>query len=82
MSRLAEFRKLEQQQAAQLAELESLKNDDGLKKDMEFENKLRGQLGEYNYSLRDVINILDPQAGSRKGCPLLGPKKSLVSQGL
>jgi hypothetical protein len=31
MSRLAEFRQLEQQLAAQLAELEALKNDDGLK---------------------------------------------------
>lgn len=69
MSRLAEFRKLEHQLAAQLAELETLKNDDGLKKEMEFENKLRGLLGEYNFSLRDVINILDPQAGSRKGAP-------------
>lgn len=37
MSRLAEFRKLEQQLAAQLAELETLKNDDGLKREIEFE---------------------------------------------
>lgn len=32
MSRLAQFRALEQQLAAQLAELESLKNDESLKK--------------------------------------------------
>lgn len=32
MSKLAEFRALEQQLATQLAELEALKNDDGLKK--------------------------------------------------
>lgn len=32
MSRLAEFRRLEQQLAAQLAELETMKNDSGLKK--------------------------------------------------
>lgn len=32
MSRLAEYRKLEQQLAAQLAELESMKSDSGLKK--------------------------------------------------
>ncbi|HXR01236.1 MAG TPA: histone-like nucleoid-structuring protein, MvaT/MvaU family [Pseudomonas sp.] len=76
MSRLAEFRKLEQQLAAQLAELESLKNDTGLQKEMEFENKLRGLLGEYNYSLRDVINILDPQAGGRKGTPAAAPEKT------
>ena len=65
MSRLAEFRKLEQQLAAQLAELESMKSDSGLKKEMEFESKLRDLLGEYGYSLKNVINLLDPQTGRR-----------------
>lgn len=65
MSRLAEFRKLEQQLAQQLAELESMKSDSGLKKEMEFESTLRALLGEYGYSLKDVINLLDPQAGRR-----------------
>lgn len=65
MSRLAEFRQLEQQLAAQLAELEALKNDSGLKKEIEFETKLRDLLAEYGYSLRNVINILDPQSGRR-----------------
>lgn len=41
MSRLAEFRLLEQKLAAQLAELEALKNDDALKEEIEFEIKLR-----------------------------------------
>lgn len=77
MSRLAEFRKLEQQLAAQLAELETLKNDTGLKKEIEFETKLRDLLGEYSFSLRDVVNILDPQAGkSRKGAPVV-PEKGI-----
>lgn len=65
MSRLVEYRQLEQQLAAQLAELEALKNDSGLKKEMEFESKLRALLGEYGYSLKNVINILDPQASRR-----------------
>lgn len=65
MSRLAEFRKLEQQLAAQLAELESMKSDSGLKKEMEFESKLRALLAEYSFSLKDVINLLDPQTGRR-----------------
>jgi hypothetical protein len=43
---------------------------------MEFENKLRGLLGEYNYSLRDVINILDPQASSRKSAPAVVAEKA------
>ena len=44
MSRLAEFRELERNLAAQLAELESLKNDAGLQREMEFEKKLRSLL--------------------------------------
>lgn len=66
MSRLTEYRRLEQQLAVQLAELEALKQDRGLKEEMEFESKLRNLLGEYNYSLRDVINILDPQRNSHQ----------------
>ncbi|WP_447649167.1 histone-like nucleoid-structuring protein, MvaT/MvaU family [Pseudomonas abietaniphila] len=74
MSRLAEFRKLEQQLAAQLAELETLKNDDGLKKEIEFETRLRDLLAQYGCSLKDVINILDPQGVSRKGAPVVPQK--------
>lgn len=61
MSRLAEFRLLEQQLSAQLAELEAMKNDSGLKKEMEFETKLHNLLNEYGYGLRHVIDMLDPQ---------------------
>lgn len=64
MSRLAEFRALEQQLAAQLAELESLKNDDGLKREIEFEQNLRTLLGEYGYSLRNIVAILNPQSAN------------------
>lgn len=71
MSRLAEFRALEQQLAAQLAELENLKNDQGLKREIEFEQKLRDLLGEYGYSLRNIIAILDPQALSRRSEPVV-----------
>jgi len=66
MSRLAEFRALEQQLAAQLAELETLKNDDGLKREIEFETKLRDLLAEYGYSLRNIVAILDPQFNNRR----------------
>lgn len=62
MSRLAEFRALEKKLAAQLAELENLKNDEGLQREVEFEQKLRDLLAEYGYSLRNVVAILDPQA--------------------
>ena len=76
MSRLAEFRKLEQQLAAQLAELETLKNDDGLKREIEFEQKLRSLLSEYGYSLRDIIAILDPQSASRRAPAAVAEKSS------
>jgi hypothetical protein len=65
MSRLAEFRMLEQQLASQLAELEQMKNDSGLKKEIEFEKKLRELLAEYGFSLKNVIALLDPQASRR-----------------
>ena len=76
MSRLAEFRKLEQDLAAQLAALESMKNDSGLQAEMAFETKLRGLLAEYGYSLRDVVSLLDPTAAKRgKSAPLAVPEK-------
>lgn len=76
MSRLAEFRKLEQDLAAQLAALESMKSDSGLQAEMQFESKLRGLLAEYGYSLRDVISLLDPAAAKRgKSAPLAAPEK-------
>ncbi|KWS24574.1 transcriptional regulator [Pseudomonas syringae pv. syringae] len=66
MSRLAEFRQLEKHLAEQLAALEAMKGDEGLQKEVEFETKLRALLGEYGYSLRSVIALLDPQATSRR----------------
>lgn len=65
MSKLAEFRQLEKHLAEQLQALEALKGDAGLKKEIEFETKLRELLAKYGYSLRDVVNLLDPQAGRR-----------------
>jgi hypothetical protein len=65
MSKLAEFRQLERNLAEQLQALEALKGDAGLKKEIEFETKLRALLAEYGYSLPNVINLLDPQARRR-----------------
>lgn len=77
MSRLADYRKLEQQLAAQLAELETLKNDSGLKKEIEFEAKLRALLADYGFSLREIVSIIDPQGlNSRKALPAAPEKKT------
>jgi hypothetical protein len=65
MSKLAEYRQLEKNLAEQLEALEVLKGDAGLKKEIEFETKLRALLAEYGYSLPNVINLLDPKSGRR-----------------
>ncbi|MHA6139519.1 histone-like nucleoid-structuring protein, MvaT/MvaU family [Pseudomonas mohnii] len=65
MSKLAEFRQLEKHLAEQLQAFEALKGDSGLKKEIEFETKLRALLAEYGYSLPNVINLLDPKSGRR-----------------
>ena len=75
MSRLAEFRAAEKALADQLAHLESLKNDVGLKKEIEFEDRLKALMGEYGKSLKDIIAILgtgaahDGRKGTRAGAP-------------
>jgi len=77
MSKLAEFRQLEKHLAEQLQALEALKGDVGLKKEIEFETKLRALLAEYGYSLPNVINLLDPQASRRASAvdPKSGTRK-------
>lgn len=69
MSKLAEFRQLEKHLAEQLQALETLKGDAGLKKEIEFETKLRDLLAKYGYSLKDVINLLPPQSSRRSTAP-------------
>ena len=78
MSRLAEFRAAEKALQEQLAYLESLKNDSGLKREIEFEGKLRALMNEYSKSLKDVVAILNPAAGSperRAGTSATHPRR-------
>lgn len=65
MSKLAEFRALERQLAQQLNDLENLKSDSSLKKEIEFESKLKAMMTEYKQDLRGIIAILDPHASRR-----------------
>ena len=65
MSKLAEFRQLEKHLAEQLQALELLKGDADLKQEIEFETKLRALLAKYGFSLKDIINLLDPHANRR-----------------
>ncbi|MDT4841557.1 hypothetical protein FQZ97_754160 [compost metagenome] len=65
MSKLAEFKALEAQLAEQIKQLDALKNDQGLKREIEFESKLRALMAEYGMSLRGIITLLDPQPHSK-----------------
>ncbi|WP_448651189.1 histone-like nucleoid-structuring protein, MvaT/MvaU family [Pseudomonas fluorescens] len=75
MSRLAEFRAAEKALQEQLAQLESLKNDAGLKKEIEFEEKLQGLMKHYGKGLRDIISILDPNHGKAGVTSAAAPKQ-------
>lgn len=76
MSKLAEFKALEAQLAAQLKQLDALKNDGGLKREIEFEDKVRNLMAEYGVSLANIVSLLDPQARKKP------PTGSSVTRGL
>ncbi|WP_122563338.1 histone-like nucleoid-structuring protein, MvaT/MvaU family [Pseudomonas viridiflava] len=65
MSKLAEYRQLEKHLAEQLQALETMKGNEGLKKEIEFETKLRKLLEQYGFSLKHIINLLGPQTPTR-----------------
>lgn len=71
MSRLAEFRAAEKALQEQLAYLESMKNDAGLKREIKFEEDLKKLMQEYGKSLRDVVSILDPDSHLALGRPVV-----------
>lgn len=60
MSRLAEYRQLEKRIAQQTVDLDTLRGDAGLVKEIEFETKLQGLLAQYGKSLQDIISIIEP----------------------
>lgn len=60
MSLIIEYRATEEAIKELQARLESLNDNPALLKEMEFEEQLRGLMGEYSKSLRDIIKILDP----------------------
>ncbi|BFO07155.1 hypothetical protein ALQ08_200107 [Pseudomonas syringae pv. delphinii] len=66
MSKLAEFRAAEKALQEQLSALEALKNDSGLQREIEFENKLKSLMQEYDANLGKIIAILDPASSLRK----------------
>lgn len=62
MSLINEFRETKERIKELEERLASLSQDSKLKKELEFEEKLRILMSEYSKSLRDITLILDPQA--------------------
>ncbi|AQZ95151.1 histone-like nucleoid-structuring protein MvaT [Halopseudomonas phragmitis] len=60
MSKLQEYRQIEETIRELSERLKSLSNDDKLKKEIEFEEKLKGLMSQYGKSLKDVVALLDP----------------------
>ncbi|HHO8210997.1 TPA: histone-like nucleoid-structuring protein, MvaT/MvaU family [Pseudomonas aeruginosa] len=75
MSIIAEYKALEAQIAEQQKHLEALKGDEKLKREIEFETKLRALLADYSYSLRNVIALLDPNAAKTATAPVKGARR-------
>jgi hypothetical protein len=65
MSLVNEYRATEEAIKELQERLKSLSQDDKLKKELEFEGKLRKLMGEYQKSLRDIISLLDPEARTK-----------------
>lgn len=76
MSKLNQFREIERKIAEQLEMLDKLKNDDGLKKDLEFEGMLKELISEYGMSNQAVIALLDPGYFSNPGSQSLRAEKT------
>lgn len=64
MSLLSEFIQKEQQLKQLQAEMDKLQNDERLKAELEFKDKLEALMREFNKSAADVINLLDPQGAA------------------
>jgi hypothetical protein len=73
MSLITEYRQTEEAIKELQARPANMSNDERLIKEMEFEEKLRGLMTDYNKSLRDIIAILDPDSRQRPAAA--APKK-------
>ena len=78
MSLINEYRATEEAIKELQSRLQQLSENDSLKEEMEFEQKLRELMGEYSKSLRDIIAILDPESsrGNRAKAATTGETKA------
>lgn len=66
MSILTTYMQKEQQLKQLQEELNKLKNDDRLKAELQFKDKLEALMREFDKSASEVINLLDPQQSVAK----------------
>ncbi len=66
MSILNTYMQKEQQLKQLQEELDRLKNDDRLKAELEFKDKLEALMREFDKSAADVIKLLDPKPAAAK----------------
>ncbi|MGO2414281.1 MULTISPECIES: histone-like nucleoid-structuring protein, MvaT/MvaU family [Cobetia] len=76
MSLLTDFMQKEQELKKLQEQLETLRNDDRLKNELEFKDKLDALMSEYGKSTRDVISLLDPKAAQTPAAAAAGENKS------
>ncbi|SDJ64874.1 histone-like nucleoid-structuring protein, MvaT/MvaU family [Billgrantia gudaonensis] len=65
MSLLSQYVQKEQQLKQIQEELEKLENDERLKAELAFKDKLEALMREFDKSAADVIGLLDPQGGAK-----------------
>ncbi|MCG6657016.1 DNA binding protein [Halomonas campisalis] len=65
MSLLSEFIQKEQQLKQLQAEMDKLQNDERLKAELEFKDKLEALMREFGKSSADVISLLDPEGAAK-----------------
>lgn len=80
MSSLQEYRNLQHTIRELTDRMNSLSNDTKLKQEIEFEEKVRSLMAQYNKSLKDVVAILDPDnklsTGGKTSKTSTGPKRA------
>lgn len=77
MSMLQEYRQIEERIRELSQRLESLSNDEKLKKEIEFEKQLRDLMAQYGKSPREVAAILEPEnKASAKATRTAGGKRA------
>lgn len=69
MSLITEYRETEEALKSLKKRLEELDNSEELLVELEFEEKLRALMAEYQQNLGSIINLLDPDRSKRSNLP-------------